>query len=123
MILPGSTSAIVKASIARSAMVTVPGPTSPLYLRLWFFFGCLFVAGTIIMAAVHGNLSPLLPASPHAFGEAVGSSLIVMILPALVVVPWRLIEQRWRATGTPLFVGSVLWGIALAFVIAGARMQ
>lgn len=91
----------------------------PIHLRLWVYFGLMLVAGTVILAGLEGTLDPLLLARPFLLGQALGGAAAVMIIPAIVVIPWRLIELRWRATGTPLLVGALIWAASLALIMMG----
>jgi hypothetical protein len=54
-------------------------------------------------------------------GGAVGGALALVILPILVIVPWRFVQRRReKITNVPLFVGTMVFIAMIALSINGA---
>jgi hypothetical protein len=94
------------------------------HIRSWralavLFIIALFVAGYIHFVIYGVTLGPR--SWGRGLGEFLGAALSLVALPAIVIVPWRLIQRRLgTVTNAPLVVGTVLFLIYAGLMLRGA---
>jgi hypothetical protein len=95
----------------------------PGYLRAGRFLFFLFIASLMASAHVHFSVfrqAPSLFSAASAFGGAIPAFAIA----TLIIIPWRMVERRLgRISGTPLFVGTLMWVLVWYVTYRGALME
>ena len=87
---------------------------------MFVFFVVLFVVALAFELSVAFGLAGA-PADWQIVGFAVGTALSRLILPALVVVPWQLLQKRsGRITRTPVMVGAIVFVLQYILLLSRA---
>lgn len=94
------------------------------YIRAGRALAVLFVLALFVAAYIHFVIYGV-TLGPRSWGRGLGgflgAALSLVALPAMAIVPWRLIQRRLGvATNTPIIVGAVLFLIFAGLALKGA---
>lgn len=96
------------------------------YIRAWHALVALFILALVASGYVQFATRGLIlgPRSwPVSLSLIAGGALALIALPALVVIPWRLIQRRLGTiTDTPVVVGVIVFILCAIFLLKGATM-
>lgn len=94
-------------------------------IRTWHALLGFFIIGLAVASYIHFAIQGhvLGPSNwGRSFGTVVGGALSLVALPAIVIVPWRLVRRRRRATNTPILIAAILFAIFAYSSIKGAYL-
>ena len=93
------------------------------HIRTGWFLVALFAASLLIVAAVN-LVARGIPISTASAGGILGGAVTLMGLPALVAIPWRMIQdRRQRYSNAPIVVASVVFVLANFWFLLGAGLS
>ena len=93
------------------------------YVHAWHALLVMFVLAMAISAYNRFAIGGGNILNTIDLAEAFGGGSFLAALPAIVIVPWRLIQKRRGRTNAPIVVGAILFAAFALLTLKGAAIQ